>query len=83
MGHRGGLAGAFRSKASVEFAFLVEEAGFTGPEHTDEGLLFHSDSAGLDMAVWFRDGHEPLVTTLLAPIAADGVRSGERGWTTG
>lgn len=77
MGHREGLVEAFRSEAGVEFAFLVEEAGFAGPERTDEGLRFHS--AGLDIEVWFLDGLEPHVTTLVAPIASDGVRS-RRAW---
>jgi hypothetical protein len=49
-------------------------AGFSGPEQTDNGLLFHS-GAGLDVEVWYLDGHEPVVTTLVAPIASDGVRS--------
>ncbi|MFE7161777.1 hypothetical protein [Streptomyces sp. NPDC057636] len=73
MGNRGDLAEAFRAEVGVEFAFLVEDAGFSGPEQTDNGLLFHS--VGLDVEVWFLDGHEPEVTTLVAPVAADGVRA--------
>ncbi|OSZ58506.1 hypothetical protein OQI_21425 [Streptomyces pharetrae CZA14] len=73
MGHRGDLAEAFRSEVGVEFAFLVEDAGFSGPEHTDDGLLFRS--ASLEVEVWFLDGHEPVVTTLVAPVASDGVRA--------
>lgn len=73
MGHRGDLVEEFRSEAGVEFAFLVEDAGFSGPEQIDDGLVFHG--AGLDVEVWFLDGHEPEVTTLVAPVASDGVRS--------
>ncbi|MCP8706906.1 hypothetical protein IGB19_03455 [Streptomyces sp. AC04842] len=73
MGHQGDLAEAFRSEVGVEFAFLVEDAGFSGPEQTDNGLLFHS--AGLEVEVWFLDGHEPVVTTLVTPFASDGVRA--------
>lgn len=73
MGHQGDLAEAFRSEVGVEFAFLVEDAGFPGPEQTDNGLLFHS--AGLEVEVWFLDGHEPVVTTLVTPFASDGVRA--------
>ncbi|MFI1175752.1 hypothetical protein [Streptomyces melanogenes] len=73
MGNRGDLVEAFRAEVGVEFAFLVEDAGFSGPEETDHGLLFHS--VGLDVEVWFLDGHEPVVTTLVAPVASDGVRA--------
>lgn len=73
MGHQGDLAETFRALVGVEFAFLVEDAGFSGPERTDHGLLFHS--VGLDVEVWFLDGHEPVVTTLVAPVASDGVRA--------
>ncbi|MEU6535696.1 hypothetical protein [Streptomyces sp. NPDC047000] len=73
MGHQGDLSEAFRAEAGVEFAFLVEDAGFSGPEQTDDGLLFHS--SGLDVEVWFLDGHEPVVATLVAPVASDGVRA--------
>ncbi|MGW2841507.1 hypothetical protein ACWCWD_27375 [Streptomyces sp. NPDC001493] len=73
MGIRGDLVEAFRAEVGVEFAFLVEEAGFSGPEQTDYGLLFHS--VGLDVEVWFPDGHEPEVATLVAPVASDGVRA--------
>jgi hypothetical protein len=73
MGHRGDLVEEFRSEVGIEFAFLVEDAGFSGPEQTDDGLLFHS--AGLDIEVWFLEGHEPVVTTLVAPIAPDGART--------
>ncbi|MGW2183684.1 hypothetical protein ACWCXX_37860 [Streptomyces sp. NPDC001732] len=73
MGNQGGLAEAFRAEVGVEFAFLVEEAGFSGPEQTDHGFVFHS--VGLDVEVWFLDGHEPMVTTLVAPVASDGVRA--------
>ncbi|MGI5458570.1 hypothetical protein ACQEWB_36460 [Streptomyces sp. CA-249302] len=73
MGHQEGLLEAFRAEAGVEFAFLVEDAGFSGPEQTDVGLLFHSSD--LDVEVWFLDGHEPVVTTLVAPVAPDGART--------
>lgn len=73
MGNRGDLAEAFRAEVGVEFAFLVEDAGFSGPEQTDNGLLFHR--VGLDVEVWFLDGHEPEVATLVAPVASDGVRA--------
>lgn len=73
MGNRGDLTEAFRTEVSVEFAFLVEDVGFSGPEQTDNGLLFHS--VGLDVEVWFLDVHEPVVTTLVAPVASDGVRA--------
>ncbi|WP_309500412.1 hypothetical protein [Streptomyces shenzhenensis] len=72
MGHQESLSEAFRAEARVEFAFLVEDAGFSGPEQTDVGLLFHG--SGLDVEVWFLDGHEPVVETLVAPVASDGVR---------
>ncbi|MFE1265708.1 hypothetical protein ACFW5X_35060 [Streptomyces albogriseolus] len=73
MGNRGDLAEVFRSEVGIEFAFLVEDAGFSGPEQTDDGLLFHG--VGLDVEVWFLDGHEPVVTTLVAPVSSDGVRA--------
>ncbi|WP_328930904.1 MULTISPECIES: hypothetical protein [unclassified Streptomyces] len=57
----------------IEFAFLVEDAGFSDAEQIDNGLVFHG--AGLDVEVWFLDGHEPEVTTLVALVASDGVRS--------
>ncbi|MFF7381208.1 hypothetical protein [Streptomyces griseoluteus] len=69
----GDLSEAFRAEVSAEFAFLVEDAGFSGPEQTDDGFLFHS--SGLDVEVWFLDGHEPVVATLIAPVASDGVRA--------
>ncbi|RZU46497.1 hypothetical protein EV284_1178 [Streptomyces sp. BK022] len=73
MGCRRGLSEVFRAEAGAEFAFLVDDAGFWGPEQTDSGLLFHG--SGLDVEVWFLDGHEPQVTTLIAPVASDGVRA--------
>ncbi|MFD3315778.1 hypothetical protein [Streptomyces sp. NPDC058694] len=73
MGNRGDPTEAFRAEVGVEFAFLVEDVGFSGPEPTDNGLLFHG--AGLDVRVWFLDGHEPVVTTLVTPVASDGVRA--------
>ena len=77
MGHRGDPVEEFRSEVGIEFAFLVEDAGFSGAEQIDNGLVFHG--AGLDVEVWFLDGHEPEVTTL---VASDGVRSRGHGWTT-
>lgn len=73
MGSGGDLAEAFRAEVSAEFAFLIEYAGFSGPEQTDNGLLFRSSR--LHVEVWFLDGHEPVVTTLIAPAASDGVRA--------
>lgn len=74
MGRQEDLAEAFRAEADIEFAFLVEDAGFSGPEQTDNGLLFHS--VALDVDVWFLDTREPVVTTLVSPVASDGVRAG-------
>ncbi|MFI6467934.1 hypothetical protein [Streptomyces sp. NPDC050538] len=73
MGNRGNLAEAFGTEVGVEFAFLVEHVGFSGPVQTDSGFLFHG--VGLDVEVWFLDVHEPVVTTLVAPVASDGVRA--------
>ncbi|MEU0648003.1 hypothetical protein [Streptomyces umbrinus] len=73
MGNRGDPTEAFLAEVGVEFAFLVEDAGFSGPEPTDNGLLFHG--VGLDVQVWFLDGHEPEVTTLVTPAASDGVKA--------
>jgi hypothetical protein len=73
MGHRRNLTAEFRLAASVEFAFLVEDSGFSGLEQTEDGVVLHG--AGLDVEVWFLDGHEPMVTTLLVPVASDGSRA--------
>ncbi|MFF4302607.1 hypothetical protein [Streptomyces sp. NPDC001601] len=73
MGHQESLSDAFRAEARVEFAFLVEDAGFSGPEQTDVGLLFHSSD--LDVEVWFLDRHEPTAATLVTPVAPDGART--------
>ncbi|MFD7246842.1 hypothetical protein [Streptomyces massasporeus] len=70
----------FGVEVGVEFAFLVEDSGFSDPEQTDNGLLFHS--AGLEVEVWFLDGHDPMVTTLVTPFDSDGVRARGRGWTS-
>ncbi len=72
MGNRGDRTEDFLAEVCVEFAFLVEEAGFSGPERIDHGLRFHSDR--LDVEVWFLDVHEPEVTTRIAPASSDGVR---------
>ncbi|SFO08259.1 hypothetical protein SAMN04487980_105622 [Streptomyces sp. cf124] len=72
MGHRGNLAAEFRSEGRAEFAFLVEEAGFSGPYETANGLLFRR--ARLIVEVWYLDGHEPGVSTLVAQVV-DGRRS--------
>ncbi|GAA2267891.1 hypothetical protein GCM10010232_70380 [Streptomyces amakusaensis] len=74
MGNWRNLAEAFRAEAGAEFAFLVEDAGFSEPEQTDNGLLFHS--VGLDVEIWFLGGHEPQVTTLVSPVPSDGARAG-------
>lgn len=73
MGNQGDLAEAFRAEVGVEFAFLVEEAGFSGPEQTDNGFLFHGVS--MDVEVWLLGGHEPMVTTLVTPVTSEGVRA--------
>lgn len=72
MGHRVDLSEAFRSEVRVEFAFLVADLGFNGPERTDHGMLFHHDH--LDIEVWFLTGHEPEVATPVAPVSSDGTR---------
>ncbi|UWE12052.1 hypothetical protein [Actinacidiphila bryophytorum] len=77
MGHQGDSVEEFRSAAATRFAFLVEDAGFSGPERTEEGLVFHGP--GLDVEVWFLDVREPQVTTLVVPISADGTRR-PGGW---
>ncbi|MEU0213047.1 hypothetical protein [Streptomyces canus] len=71
MGHRRDRGEDFPSESGIAFAILVAGAGFSGPEKTDNGVLFHS--AGLDVEVCFLDGREPVVTTLVAPIGLDGV----------
>jgi hypothetical protein len=73
MGNRGDPAEVFRAEVGSEFAFLVEDADFSGPEQTDHGLLFHG--VDLDVEVWFVGGHEPEVATRVAPVASGGVRA--------
>ncbi|WP_245771754.1 hypothetical protein [Actinacidiphila guanduensis] len=53
------------------FAFLVEDAGFSGPERTLHGVAFHGE--GLDIEVWCPDGHEPAVYTMVFLIGPGGV----------
>ncbi|OSP28976.1 MULTISPECIES: hypothetical protein [unclassified Streptomyces] len=36
--------------------FLVEDAGFSGPERTDNGLLFHRDGTVVDVRLDLADG---------------------------
>jgi hypothetical protein len=64
---------AFRVEAGGVFAFLVEEAGFVGPELTENGLIFHR--AGLHFEVLFLNGHEPEVATQIVWVAPGGERS--------
>lgn len=72
MGSRGDLAEEFRAEAGAAFAFLVEDAGFSSPEQTDVGLRFRS--VGLHVEVWFLEGREAMVTTLVTPVSSDGTR---------
>jgi hypothetical protein len=69
-------ADAFRVEAGTAFGFLVEEAGFTGPEMIASGLGFHR--LGLHVEVVFLDGHEPEVATGIVWAAPGGERS--RAW---
>ncbi|MFE5772825.1 hypothetical protein ACFQ7O_31220 [Streptomyces sp. NPDC056485] len=66
------LPAEFRSEVEAAFSFLLEEAGFTGPERTEHGLLFRGP--GLDVDVWLFDGREPQVSTGMAAVGPDGIR---------
>lgn len=46
-----GSVRAFRAEASVEFVFLVEDAGFSGPERTGNGSS-STDTGPWSMSVW-------------------------------
>ncbi|MFB7982816.1 hypothetical protein [Streptomyces vinaceus] len=77
MGSELDLPDEFRSEVEVAFSFLLEEAGFAGPERTEHGLLFRGP--GLDVDVWLFDGREPQVATGVAAVGPDGFR-GRRAW---
>ncbi|MFD4137334.1 hypothetical protein [Streptomyces goshikiensis] len=77
MGSELDLPDEFRSEVEAAFSFLLEEAGFAGPERTKHGLLFRGP--GLDVDVWLFDGREPQVSTGLAAVGPDGIR-GRRAW---
>ncbi|MDO0912391.1 hypothetical protein QQM39_16510 [Streptomyces sp. DT2A-34] len=69
-----GLDEEFRSEAGAAFSFLTEEGGFSGPEQTENGVLFRR--ADLRIEVWLLGGREPTVTTLLVSVGPDGKRQG-------
>jgi hypothetical protein len=73
MGTRVTLAEAFRSAVAREFAFLVDDFGFAGPEQIEHGLLFRG--TGYWIEVWHLGGLEPEVTTLVVQVAPDGGRA--------
>ncbi|MFD9160374.1 hypothetical protein ACFWCR_41355 [Streptomyces goshikiensis] len=51
MGSELDLPDEFRSEVEAAFSFLLEEAGFAGPERTEHGLLFRGPGLGSDPAV--------------------------------
>lgn len=73
MGSRGDLAEAFRAEAGAEFAFLVEDAGFSSPEQTDNGLLFRS--VGLDVEGLVPGGARAHGGDAGHPVSSDGARA--------
>jgi hypothetical protein len=53
------------------------DAGFLGPERTDDGIAYHR--LGLHIQIRFVDGHEPELGTSVAREAPDG---GRRLWAS-
>ncbi|MFH8738466.1 MULTISPECIES: hypothetical protein [unclassified Streptomyces] len=70
MSRRADPGESFRSTVAEAFAFLVEDAGFCGPEPTKHGLGFHRP--GLLVEVWFLPGREAEVATWVQRSGADG-----------
>jgi hypothetical protein len=62
----------FRIAVCESFAFLVEDAGFCGPESTTHGLGFHRP--GLHVEVWFLPGREAEVVTRVELVSAGGAK---------
>ncbi|MFB6855404.1 hypothetical protein ACFCWV_23355 [Streptomyces sp. NPDC056341] len=77
MGKRPSLFEEFCTQAAQAFSFLVENAGFTGPEATDNGLRFRRP--GLVVDSWFLNGHEPGVMTGVSALGPDGAE-GRTAW---
>ena len=52
MGRHEGAEETIRREGPSEFAFLVDEWGFLGPERTDDGLAYHRSGLHISIGFW-------------------------------
>ena len=52
MGKRPGPVEIIWRTGEVEFAFLVQQWGFDGPEHAEDGIAYHHPDMHIELAIW-------------------------------